>query len=154
MDVTLTLADANVSDVAGAQTQESGVPEITFVRPMPGFESLTRFALVNLGADDEVPVVYELRSLDRPEVRFMVAVPGAFFPDYEISLDDEACAELSLTDADDALVLTVLSSSPTGGDESQLTANLLAPVVINGRNRSAAQVILSGTDWPVRVALG
>lgn len=152
--MTATLAPANVSSVAGTQTQETGVPEITFVRPMPGFESLSRFALVDLGSGDDVPVVYELRSLDRPEIRFLVAVPGAFFPDYEISLDDEACAELSLTDADDALVLTVLTSSPTGGDQTQLTANLLAPVVINGRNRSAAQIILSGTDWPVRVPLG
>ena len=152
--MTATLAPANVSDVAGTQTQETGVPEITFVRPMPGFESLSRFALVDLGSEDELAVVYELRSLDEPEVRFLVAVPGAFFPDYEISLDDEVCAELSLTDADDALVLTVLTSSPTGGDQTQLTANLLAPVVINGRNRSAAQIILSGTDWPVRVPLG
>jgi flagellar assembly factor FliW len=81
-------------------------------------------------------------------------VPGAFFPEYEISLDDATCEELSLTDASDALVLTVLSSgSSTGGDDEQLSANLLAPVVINGRTRSAAQIILSGTDWPVRVAL-
>ena len=149
--MTATLAPASVSDVADAITQETSVPEITFVRPMPGFESLSRYALVDLGDGDEVPVVYELRSLDRPEVRFLVAVPGAFFPEYEVSLDDEACAELSLTDAADALVLTVLSS--TGGDDEQLTANLLAPVVINGRTRSAAQIILSGTDWPVRVPL-
>jgi flagellar assembly factor FliW len=148
--VTATLAPANVIDVADAETQEAVVPEITFVRPIPGFESLTRFALVDLAEGDEPPVVYELRSLDQPDVRFMVAVPGAFFSEYEVVLDDEACAALSLSDAADALVLTVLS---TGGDDEQLTANLLAPVVINGRTRSAAQIILSGTDWPVRAPL-
>lgn len=152
--MTPALATANVTDVADADALDRAIPEITFVRPMPGFESLVRFALVTLGEDDEVPVVYELRSLERPEVRFLVAVPAAFFPEYEISLDDATCEELSLTDASDALVLTVLSSgSSTGGDDEQLNANLLAPVVINGRTRSAAQIILSGTDWPVRVAL-
>ena len=149
--MTATLSPANVIDVADVETQEVVVPEITFVRPIPGFESLTRFALVDLAEADETPVVYELRSLDQPDVRFMVAVPGVFFPQYEVSLDDEACAALSLTEASDALVLTMLSS--TGGDDEQLTANLLAPVVINGRTRSAAQVILSGTDWPVRAPL-
>jgi flagellar assembly factor FliW len=152
--VTATLAPASVADVAEAMTPVTDLPEITFVRPMPGFESLSTFALVTLGDDEETPVVYELRSLEQPEIRFLVAVAGAFFPEYEISLDDATCAELSLTEASDALVLTVLSSgSSTGGDDEQLNANLLAPVVINGRTRSAAQIILSGTDWPVRVAL-
>jgi flagellar assembly factor FliW len=148
--VTATLSPANVIDVADVETQEVVVPEITFVRPIPGFESLTRFALVDLAEADETPVVYELRSLDQPDVRFMVAVSAVFYPEYEVSLDDETCAALSLSDASDALVLTVLS---TGGDDEQLTANLLAPVVINGRTRSAAQIILSGTDWPVRAPL-
>ena len=88
--MTATLAPATLSSVSDAQPQVTEVPEITFVRPIPGFESLTRFALVTLGGADEPPVVYELRSLDQPDVRFLVGVPGAFFPEYEVELDDEA----------------------------------------------------------------
>ena len=68
---------ASVEPVAEAE-----LPEIRFVRPVPGFPGLTRFVLVRLGDDaadaadaaDDTAVLYELRSLERPEVCFMVAV--------------------------------------------------------------------------------
>lgn len=128
------------------------LPEIRFVRPIPGFADLTRYVLVRLGDadDDENAVVYELRSVEAPEVRFLVGVPDAFFPDYAVELDDPTCEELSLATADDALVLVVLTMSD---DAASTSANLLAPVVVNARLRVAAQVILSGTDWPVRAVV-
>ena len=150
--------------VAGSQPASSGsasvepvaeaeLPEIRFVRPVPGFPGLTRFVLVRLGDetdDDDSAVLYELRSVERPEVCFMVAVPAAFFPDYDVELDAHACDDLGLSDAGDALVLVVLT---IGSDPSATTANLLAPVVVNARTRRAAQVILSGSDWSVRAAV-
>lgn len=139
------------------------LPEIRFVRPIPGFPDLTRYVLVRLGedaggaddagddaGDDADGVVYELRSVEQPEVRFLVGVPDAFFADYAVELDDLTCEELSLESADDALVLVVLTISDNG---ASTTANLLAPVVLNARLRVAAQVILSGTDWPVRAVV-
>jgi flagellar assembly factor FliW len=128
------------------------LPELHLVRPLPGFGDLDRFVLVRLGDDDGRPgVVYELRSLQDPDVRFLVGVPTAFFPDYAFELDEVSAEELELQDASDALVLVVLTS---GEDVASTTANLLAPVVLNARTRSAAQVILSGTDWPVRAPIG
>lgn len=148
------------------------VPEIDLVHSLPGFPDLTRFVLVRLGADEpggeggsdgdcgsdgpggsggfDETVLYELRSLEQPDVRFLVAVPTAFFPDYQFELDESSCADLGLEDSADALVLVLLT---IGDDAASTTANLLAPVVINARTRSAAQVILSGTDWPVRAAV-
>ena len=38
------------------------------------------------------------------------------------------------------------------GDHA-MAANLLAPLVINTRTRAADQLILSGTNWPVRAML-
>jgi flagellar assembly factor FliW len=138
------------AEEGGAVDRE--VPELHFVRPLPGFPGLTRFALVRLdeGADDEDCAVFELRSLEVPDVRFLVGIPTAFFPDYAFDLDDAATADLALEAADDALVLVVLT---VGADSASTTANLLAPVVVNGRTRSAAQVILSGSAWPVRAAV-
>jgi flagellar assembly factor FliW len=132
------------------------VPEIEFVRPLPGFADLTRFVLVRLGdaggagGPDDEATLYELRSVERPQVRFLVAVPTAFFPDYAFDLDETACSELGLTAAEEALVLVLLT---IGDDAASTTANLLAPVVINARTRTAVQVILSGSDWPVRAAV-
>ena len=152
----------------GAEGVGSDLPELVFIRPMPGFPQLTRYALVRLdtpedggdapdGAVDaeaedaaEDPVLFELRCVQAPDVRFLVAAPVAFFPDYGFDLDDDVVAELGLAIADDALVLVVLT---IGDDAASTTANLLAPVVVNVRTRMAAQVILSGTDWPVRAAV-
>jgi len=164
------------SESSGQPASASDLPELKFVRPLPGFGRLTRFALVRVdhagsgqdeAADDPLsprdgtgataseepdsdPVLFELRCLQAPDVRFLVAVPAAFFPDYAFDLDEDAVADLGLSSADDALVLVVLT---VGADAASTTANLLAPVVVNVRTRSAAQVILSGTDWPVRAAV-
>ncbi len=133
---------------------DGDMPEIQFVRPLPGFAQLTRYVLVRLagdaGGESDDAIMYELRSVEQPQARFLVAVPTAFFPDYGFDLDESTCTELSLTAAEEALVLVLLT---IGDDTASTTANLLAPVVINARTRSAAQVILSGTDWPVRAAV-
>ena len=134
---------------------DGDLPEIELVRPLPGFPDLSRYVLVRLGPDARVgpvdeAIMYELRSVEQPVVRFLVAVPTAFFPDYSFELDESFCAELGLTVAEEALVLVLLT---IGDDTASTTANLLAPVVINARTRAAAQVILSGTDWPVRAAV-
>jgi flagellar assembly factor FliW len=143
-----------VSETDGAApdpAEDAPLPELQFVRPMPGFADLTRFVLVRLGEPDgAASVLYELRSVEQPAVRFLVGVPTAFFPDYAVELDEPECEQLALTEADDALVLVILT---VAADARQTTANLLAPVVINARTRSAAQVILSGSDWPVRAAV-
>jgi flagellar assembly factor FliW len=133
---------SSASENAGAQdVLPSGAGAAALLGELPGDSS---------AEVDESPL-YELRSLEQPDVRFMVVVPGAYFADYEIDLDDQECGDLGLTDSADALVLVMLT---VGRDAASTTANLLAPVVINARTRAAAQVILTGSDWPVRAPLG
>jgi flagellar assembly factor FliW len=131
-----------------AVSEVEELPELSFVRPLPGFGDLRRFVLVELPAGEGA--LFELRSLEEPAVRFVAAVPTAFFPDYAFELDEGECDRLGLTDESDALVLVLLTM---GGEAAATTANLLAPVVVNARTRQAAQVILSGSDWPVRAAV-
>jgi flagellar assembly factor FliW len=132
-------------------TDVEEVPELAFVRPLPGFGELRRFVLVEISSQDgEEPVIFELRSLEEPAVRFLAAVPTAFFPEYTFELDEVEYADLGLRDESEALVLVLLT---VGREPASTTANLLAPVVVNARTRAAAQVILSGTDWPVRAAV-
>jgi flagellar assembly factor FliW len=146
---------------------DAALPELDFVHPIPGFSGLRRFVLVRLDEEDNgtegalrgplddagerSSMLYELRSVDRADVRFMVAAPSAFFSGYEIELADEDCGDLGLASPGDALVLVMLT---VGADAASTTANLLAPVVVNARTRAAAQVILTGSDWPVRAPLG
>lgn len=136
---------------AQARTDEgtpvSDIPVIEMVRPMPGFADHLRFALVDV---DETGVLCDLRSLDDPAVRFLVAPPSAFFPDYAPEIDDETAAELGITSADDVVLLVVLRAGRT---LDTTTANLLAPVLVNRATRRSAQVILDDPAYSVAVPL-
>jgi flagellar assembly factor FliW len=123
------------------------VPTIELVDGMPGFPSLRTFALVSL---DDAGLLYSLRSLQEAELRFLVVPPAPFFPDYAPEIDDESARRLGLDDAEDAMVLLVVTVGDTPQDA---TANLLAPIIINSKTRAGAQVILTGSDHPLRAAL-
>jgi flagellar assembly factor FliW len=123
------------------------LPSLDFVAPFPGFPGQSRVAR---GCRDESGVLYELRSLDDAGLRFLVVPPAPFFPEYAPELDDITAAALSLTDAEQALLLIVINP---GADAAGTTANLLAPIVINTETRQAAQVVLAGADLPVRAPL-
>jgi flagellar assembly factor FliW len=129
-------------DGAGADLRE-----IAFVEPLPGFPEARRFALVELAAGG---VLYALRSLDDPQLRFLVVPPAPFFPDYTPVIDDSAAADLELESAQDALVLLMVTP---GESPEQATANLLAPVVVNARTRRAAQVVLADSSLALRAPL-
>ncbi len=120
------------------------LPEISLVEPLPGFPDARRFALVELAPGG---ALFALRSLDDPDLRFLVVPPAPFFPDYAPEIDDISAATLQLTGADDALVLLVVTPGDTPADA---TANLLAPVVVNVRTHAAAQVVLADASLPIR----
>ncbi len=123
------------------------IPVIELVQPMPGFPDQTRFTLVQL---DDDGVLCALRSLDDPDLRFLVVSPVPFFPDYEPVVDDQTVADLGITSAEDVMILLVL----TAGDSlTNTTANLIAPVLVNTVTRRAAQVILDDPDLAIATPL-
>lgn len=122
------------------------IPVIEMVEPMPGFPGRTRFALVQL---DESGVLCALRSVEDPDLRFLVVPPNVFFPDYAPEIDDATVSSLGIVSADDVLVLVVVNPGDSAG---AATANLLAPVLVNTVSRQAGQVVLTD-DLPVRAPL-
>lgn len=122
-------------------------PGLQFASGLPGFPGAHRFALEPL---DELGSLYDLHCLDDPVLRLLVVPPAVFFPEYAPELDDESVSLLDLRSAEEAQVLLVLTVGDTPADS---TANLLAPVVINTRTGSAAQVILTGSGLPIRARI-
>ena len=112
------------------------IPVIELVSPMPGFPELTRFALVQL---DDDGTLCALKSLEDPDVRFLVVPPGGFFPDYEPVVDQESVDALGIETVEDVLLLVVLNA---GRSLADTTANLVAPVLVNINTRRAQQVVL------------
>lgn len=136
-----------MSDVQRAEDDAGDLPSLEFIGPVAGFPDLRRFVLAEL---DPPSLLRSLRSLDDPGLRFLVLPPGPFFPDYTPEIGDEWADHLQLTDAEDALVLVIVTPGASAADA---TANLLAPVVINVVTRQAAQVVLEDSSLPLRAPL-
>lgn len=126
---------------------ETDLPVIELVQAMPGFPDLHKFALVQL---DDAGRLSSLTSLEQPDLRFLVAPPGPFFPDYVPEVDDEVALELGIEEVDEVLLLVVLNA---GASLAETTANLAAPVLVNTATRRAAQVILNEPGLPVAAPL-
>jgi flagellar assembly factor FliW len=122
-----------------------GLPTITMATPMPGFPAHREFVLVRLNEDG---LLYAFTSIEDPELRFLVAPPEPFFPEYAPEIDDEVFAALNTKDPDRLLLMVVITA---GVDET--TANLLAPIVLDRDSMRAVQVVLSGSGFPVRAIM-
>lgn len=123
------------------------IPVLDMVEPLPGFPGHRRFALARL---DDAGVLCALRSLDDPDLRFLVVPPGAFFADYAPEIDDQTAQALEADSADDVLALVMVNP---GESARSATANLLAPVLVNHRTRRAFQVVLDDSALPLRAPL-
>ncbi|WP_030176747.1 flagellar assembly protein FliW [Spirillospora albida] len=133
-------------------TEEQGVdtaelPTIELVAPMPGFPQHRTFVLVRA---DEQGTLYSLRSLEDPGLRFLVIAPAPFFPEYAPEVDDDTLAELKATGPEHLLVLLIVTAT---GAIADATANLMAPIIVNTDTHRAAQVVLAGSDLPIRAPL-
>ena len=122
------------------------IPVIEMALPLPGLPDRTRFALVRL---DDAGVLCALRSVEEPDLRFLLVPPHLFFPDYAPEIDDATAESLQLRRAEDVLTLVVVNP---GDEASSATANLLAPVLVNTSTRRGGQVVLTD-DLPVRAPL-
>jgi flagellar assembly factor FliW len=122
-----------------------GLPTIDLAVPMPGFPRHRQFVLVRLNDEG---LLYALTSIEDPELRFLVAPPEPFFPDYAPEIEDEVFAALNTSDPDRLLLLVVITAGV-----NETTANLLAPIVVDRDTRRAMQVILNGSGMPVRAVM-
>lgn len=123
------------------------IPVLELVRPMVGFPDLHRFALARLVDDG---LICDFRSLDDPQVSFVVVPPGEFFDDYTPEIDDETVAALGVEQADDLLTLVLVT---LGDSAESATVNLRAPLLINHRNRRATQAILDDPELAMKAPL-
>jgi flagellar assembly factor FliW len=137
-------APAHPQEAAAVRTD---VPVIEMVKPMIGFPDLRSFGLARLDDDGEI---CDLRSLEDPDLSFVVVPPHLFFPDYSPEVSDAVVGDLGIESAEDLLTLVVVTLGETAADA---TANLLAPVLVNHRTRRAAQVVLDDLGLPIRAAL-
>ena len=89
-----------------------------------------------------------LQSLDDTDVAFLVVEPTHYVPNYEFKIHEGVVSNLALSDETPYLVYTVVTI-PKGNPEG-MTLNLAGPIVINGENQKAKQLVLDDPRWPLK----
>lgn len=138
-----TVQTARFGDVAVEQERI-----IQFVEPILGFSDTHRYVILDHAEDS--PFKW-LQSVEDPELAFVVTNPKMFGIEYEFALSDETAERLALSNAEDALVMTIVNIPQE--DPSKMTTNLLGPIVVNQANCQALQVVLHESGYSTKTRL-
>ena len=118
---------------------------ITLTKEILGFPSDKRYILF---PHREGSAFYWLQSVTTPWLAFVVMSPQVFCSDYVFELPDAVQKDLRLERAEQAFVMVIVTIPKNNPRE--MTANLLAPLVINMDERLACQVILDPGIYQVQ----
>ncbi len=118
---------------------------ITFKDGIPAFEDEHEFII--LPYDEESPY-YFMQSLKKPSLAFLLTIPEIFFADYSAEIDDDTINELEIKDAEKVLVYAMITIP--NGSVRYMTANLLAPLVINIENMKAKQIVMDKSNYTTK----
>lgn len=126
---------------------------LDFPNGVPGFERQRRFVLVERAAF--APIVF-LQCVDAPEVCFFTAPLAAIDPHYELAVTPEDLSVIGLDDPrqlgnqDELIYLAVLAAA----ENRRWSANLLAPILIERKNRRGVQAVRVDSRYSHRHPIG
>ncbi len=108
---------------------------LNFPEGLAGFEELHEFKLFH---EEGASTVYYLQSTEDPYIRFPMVPAEACNIDYRIELTDDEADTLAIETAEDILMLVTISDNPEQPQRG-ITANLMAPIIINAHTRVGLQ---------------
>lgn len=120
----------------------------SFPKGIPGFDEEKEFALLSIEGNSMFLV---LQSLNTQEIAFIVANPYNIVQEYSFDIDDATIHAIDLQNAEDVMVLGVLSIKEPF--ESS-TINLQAPLIFNTKTKQAKQMILNDSTFSMRHQIG
>ncbi len=118
---------------------------VHFKDGIPAFEDEHEFVI--LPYDEDSPY-YFMQSLKSPELAFVLTVPFLFFPDYTIEIDDDTVKKLEIKNQEKVELYSLLTIP--NGSVRYMTANLLAPIVINDDNMQAKQIVMDKSNYKTK----
>jgi flagellar assembly factor FliW len=116
---------------------------LTLQEGLIGFPNYRRFVVMEHPSPS---LLRWLLCIDDPNLAFAVADPTDFFPSYQLGRHEEIEA-LGVESADDLAVFAIVTIP---GDPAAMSANLMAPVIVNVRTRIGRQVILENGLYSTR----
>jgi flagellar assembly factor FliW len=121
---------------------------LTFPGGLPGFEASRRFVLVPHGRGGSSAFEW-LQSVEEGALAFLVMRPHQIFSTYQPRIPVAELEAIGLDKGGPSPVLYTVLTVPKG-DPAGMTANLLAPIVINLDARVARQVIVNNEEYSLR----
>ncbi len=118
---------------------------IRFVNGIVGFPELKEFLLIHDSEGNGN--VRWLQSIQEPAFAMPVIDPLTVRPDYNPSIEDELLKPLGAMSAENTLVLVTITIPK---EIEKMSVNLRAPLVINGENLMAAQIIAEEDTYEVK----
>ena len=118
---------------------------ITFEKGIPGFNQLKDYIIIN--DQEETSPFCWLQSIEEPALAFVLVNPFLVNPGYNPELPEAEVEKLGEARPED---YTVLSIVKVPKEVEQMTANLMAPIVINLKTRKGKQIITNGDNALVR----
>lgn len=119
---------------------------INFPEGMLGMPTYKHYLLLQ---SEEIAPFLRLQSVDKPSLSFLLIDPTFIDPAFRAYVE-KADQNRQYIQNDDSAVLVVCKIAKEGSD---ITANLVAPVVINHTDMMGAQVVLLDSPYDVRHSL-
>jgi len=120
---------------------------IQFPWGLPGFPEQKKFCPIHYGENNSI---FLLQSVDLPELTFIIADPFQIIGNYVVDIPQEDLDALQIKTPAEAAVYVILTIRQGG---KEITANLVAPLVINTAEKTGRQVILFNSPYNSRVPL-
>ena len=117
---------------------------VKFDAGLPGMEELKRFVLIST---DETAPFHWIQAVDDATISLPVVNPFDLCPEYDPVVSEDVFNELDIKDTKELLVLTI---SVIPKEHRNMTANFMAPIIINTVNNKGAQVIMDSSDYNMR----
>nr|WP_320015820.1 flagellar assembly protein FliW [uncultured Desulfobacter sp.] len=109
---------------------------------IPGFRQQKRYVILE---KKETSPFYLFQCVDDPNLAFVVMDPLRFYPEYTLSVKDFDNT-IKWEFAKEELSCFVIITIPKGKPED-MTANFMAPIVINNERKEGMQLILQGSPY-------
>jgi flagellar assembly factor FliW len=119
---------------AFGEIEVSEKQRISFKEGIFGFEDISSFILID--AEEGSPF-YWLQAEHMPEIAFVMINPY-MFTEYVLDMEPEDLKELDISDDEDILIFCIVT---VADDPSDITVNLLGPVIINRKTHIGKQII-------------
>ena len=122
---------------------------LLFPGALYGFDQEKEFVMLPLDPKLESPMEW-LQSLRSRDLAFIVTDPFLFVPEYKMVLSDNEMNQLKIESMESVAVRVIVTIPKV---HSEMTANLVAPLVINQKNRLAKQVVLTSAEYDTKHSL-